>query len=251
MFTDSHCHLYHEYYEDLDFIIKESISNKVNRFINDGCDRESNEEVLKLVNIYDNMYGTLGIHPENVEDYKDEDLNFIEDNLNNPKIVAIGEIGLDYHYGKENKDDQIKLLELQLKMAQEYDMPVVIHSREATLDTLNTLKKYKVKGVIHSFSGSIETAREYLKLGYLLGVNGVITFKNANIKEVIKEIPLESLILETDSPYLTPEPFRGHQNNPSHIIDIAKFVANLKDVSLEELSNITNKNLENMFKRIK
>ncbi len=251
MFTDSHCHLYHEYYEDLDFIIKESISNKVNRFINDGCDRESNEEVLKLVNIYDNMYGTLGIHPENVEDYKDEDLKFIEDNLNNPKIVAIGEIGLDYHYGKENKDDQIKLLELQLKMAEKHNMPVVIHSREATLDTLNTLKKYKVKGVIHSFSGSIETAREYLKLGYLLGVNGVITFKNANIKEVIKEIPLESLILETDSPYLTPEPFRGHQNNPSHIIDIAKFVANLKDVSLEELSNITNKNLENMFKRIK
>ena len=251
MFTDSHCHLYHEYYEDLDFIIKESISNKVNRFINDGCDRESNEEVLKLVNIYDNMYGTLGIHPENVEDYKDEDLNFIEDNLNNPKIVAIGEIGLDYHYGKENKDEQIKLLELQLKMAEEHDMPVVIHSREATLDTLNTLKKYKVKGVIHSFSGSNETAREYLKLGYLLGVNGVITFKNSNIKEVIREIPLESLILETDSPYLTPEPFRGHQNNPSHIIDIAKFVANLKDVSLEELSNITNKNLENMFKRIK
>ncbi len=251
MFTDSHCHLYHEYYEDLDFIIKDSINNKVNRFINDGCDKESNEEVLKLVSIYDNMYGTLGIHPENVEDYKDEDLKFIEDNLNNPKIVAIGEIGLDYHYGKENKDDQIKLLELQLKMAEEHDMPVVIHSREATLDTLNTLKKYKVKGVIHSFSGSKETAREYLKLGYLLGINGVITFKNANIKEVIKEIPLESLILETDSPYLTPEPFRGHQNNPSHIIDIANFVANLKDVSLEELSNITNKNLENMFKRIK
>ena len=251
MFTDSHCHLYKEYYEDLDTIIKESIQNKVNRFINDGCDKESNEEVLKLVSIYDNMYGTLGIHPENVEDYKNEDLKFIEDNLNNPKIIAIGEIGLDYHYGKDDKDAQIKLLELQLKMAEKYSMPVVIHSREATLDTLNTLKKYKVKGVIHSFSGSKETAQEYLKLGYLLGVNGVITFKNANIKEVIKEIPLESLVLETDSPYLTPEPFRGHQNNPSHIMDIARFVADLKNISLEELSKITNQNIENMFKKIK
>ncbi len=251
MFTDSHCHLYHEYYEDLDAIINESINNKVDRFINDGCDRKSNEEVLKHVNIYDNMYGTLGIHPENVEDYTNSDLKFIEDNLKNPKIVAIGEIGLDYHYGKENKSAQIKLLELQLEMAEKYNMPVVIHSREATLDTLNTLKKYKVKGVIHSFSGSKETAQEYLKMGYLLGVNGVITFKNANIKEVIKEIPLENIILETDSPYLTPEPFRGHQNNPSHIIDIAKFVADLKGISLEELSRITNQNIENMFKRIK
>ena len=251
MFTDSHCHLYHEYYEDLDSLINESINNKVNRFINDGCDRKSNEEVLKLVSIYDNMYGTLGIHPENVNDYTDADLKFIEDNLNNPKIIAIGEIGLDYHYGKNNKLEQIKLLELQLKMAEKYKMPVVIHSREATLDTLNTLKKYQVKGVIHSFSGSKEIAKEYLKLGYLLGVNGVITFKNANIKEVIKEIPLESLVLETDSPYLTPEPFRGQQNNPSHIIDIAKFLAELKGISLEELSSITNQNLKKYFSKIK
>ena len=248
MFTDSHCHLYQEYYDDLDTVIKESTLNKVNCYINDGCDQKSNAEVLKLVNIYDNMYGTLGIHPENVEDYTEEDLKFIEDNLNNPKIVAIGEIGLDYHYSKENKDEQIKLLELQLQMAENYNMPVVIHSREATLDTLTILKKYSVKGVIHSFSGSLETAKEYLKMGYLLGVNGVITFKNANIKDVIKEIPLDKIILETDAPYLTPEPFRGHKNSPAHILDIAKFVAELKNVSLEDLANITNQNIANLFK---
>ena len=248
MFTDSHCHLYQEYYDDIDKVIKESTLNKVTRYINDGCNQKSNEEVLKLVNIYDNMYGTLGIHPENVEDYKEEDLKFIEENLKNPKIIAIGEIGLDYHYSKENKDEQIKLLERQLQMAEKYKMPVIIHSREATLDTLTILKKYSVKGVIHSFSGSLETAKEYLKMGYLLGVNGVITFKNANIKEVIKEIPLDKIILETDSPYLTPEPFRGHKNSPAHILEIAKFVADLKNVSLEDLANITNQNIADLFK---
>lgn len=248
MFTDSHCHLYQEYYDDIDEVIKESILNKVNRYINDGCSQKSNEEVLKLVNNYDNMYGTLGIHPENVDDYTLDDLKFIEDNLSNPKIIAIGEIGLDYHYSKENKDEQIKLLELQLQMAEKYNMPVVIHSREATLDTLTVLKKYNVKGVIHSFSGSIETAREYLKMGYLLGVNGVITFKNANIKEVIKEIPLDKIILETDSPYLTPEPFRGKKNSPAHILDIAKFVADLKSISLDDLAKVTNQNIDNLFK---
>ncbi len=250
MFTDSHCHLYKEYYENLDSIIEDSIKQKVNRFINNGCDKLSNIEVLEGIKLYDNMYGTLGIHPENVDSYTREDLKFIEDNLANPKIIAIGEIGLDYHYSKENKDKQINLLELQLQMAEKYHIPVVIHSREATLDTINSLKKYKVKGVIHSFSGSLETAREYLKMGYLLGVNGVITFKNANIKEVIKEIPLDKIVLETDSPYLTPEPFRGKQNNPSHIIDIAKFVADLKGISLEELAHITNQNIENLFKKI-
>ena len=115
------------------------------------------------------------------------------------------------------------------------------------MDTINILKKYKVRGIIHSFSGSLETAKEYIKLGYLIGVNGVITFKNANIKEIIKNIPLEHIVLETDSPYLTPVPYRGKQNNPSHILDIAKFVAELKEVTLEELANMTNDNLERVL----
>ena len=251
MFTDSHCHIYKEYYPNIDDVIKIAENNKVNCFINNGCDDKSNREIIELLKKYSNMYGAIGIHPESVDTYTNDDLKFVEDNLNNPKVVAIGEIGLDYYYTKENKYQQIELLEKQLKIAERNHMPVIIHSREATLDTLNILKKYKVKGIIHSFSGSLETANEYIKMGYLIGINGVITFKNAHIKEVIKELTLESLVLETDSPYLTPEPYRGRQNNPSHILDIAKFVANLKDTNLENLADITNKNLENLLKEIK
>jgi len=248
MFTDSHCHLYKVYYENIDEIIKISQNNFVNRFINNGCNNETNKEVLNLINRYSNMYGSLGIHPEYVLNYTDEGINYIENNLGNEKIIAIGEIGLDYYYTKENKVKQIELFEKQLQLAEKYHMPVIIHSREATLDTLTTLKKYKVKGIIHSFTGSLETAREYIKMGYLIGVNGVITFKNANIKDVIKEITLDNIVLETDSPYLTPVPFRGKQNNPSHILDIAKFVSELKNVSLDELAKITNANIKRVFK---
>ena len=247
MFTDTHCHLYKEYYDNIDEIIKISENNNIYRFINNGCDKVTNQEVVYLINKYPNMYGAIGIHPENVSDYTKEDIDFIKNNLANNKIIAIGEIGLDYHYTKDNKSEQIKLLETQLEIAEDNNIPVIIHSREATLDTLNTLKKYKVKGVIHSYSGSLETAKEYMKMGYMFGINGVITFKNANIKDVIKEIPLEYLLLETDSPYLTPEPFRGKQNNPSHIMDIAKFVCELKNISLEELAKITNDNIKRMF----
>ncbi len=247
MFTDSHCHLYDEYYENIDNIIKVSIENNITRFINNGCDSKSNREVLDKINKYSNMYGALGIHPEYVDKYTLADIKFIEDNLSKKKIVAIGEIGLDYYYTKENKNEQIKLLEMQLELAEKYNIPVIVHSRDATQDTINILKKYKVKGIIHSFSGSLEIAKEYIKMGYLLGINGVITFKNAHIKDVIKEIPLEYFVLETDSPYLTPVPFRGKQNNPSHIIDIAKFICELKGISLEELSNITQNNLNSMF----
>ena len=126
-------------------------------------------------------------------------------------------------------------------------MPVIIHSREATEDTINTLKKYKVTGVIHSFSGSLETAKIYIKMGYLLGINGVITFKNSKLKDVIKEIPLESIVLETDSPYLTPEPFRGKKNEPARIKEIAEFICDLKGISLEDLATITNHNIKRIF----
>jgi len=248
MFTDSHCHIYDEYYENIEEIITLAKDNKVNRFINNGCDSKTNIEVIDKIAKYENMYGAIGIHPEYVDTYTVEDINFIKDNLNNNKIIAIGEIGLDYYYTKENKEKQKELFEKQLKLAEDNNIPVIIHSRDATLDTINTLKKYKVRGLIHSFSGSLETAKEYIKMGYLIGINGVITFKNANIKDVIKEIPLEYLVLETDSPYLTPVPYRGKQNNPAHIIDIAKFVCDLKNISLEELAKITNDNLKRIFK---
>ena len=250
MLIDTHCHLYKEYYDDIDSIIKLSKENNVVYYINNGCDAKSNVEVLELVEKYSSVYGALGIHPEYVENYTLNDIKFIEDNLNNKKIVAIGEIGLDYHYSKENKYEQIKLLELQLKLAEKYDMPVIIHSRDATEDTINTLKKYKVKGIIHSFSGSLETAKIYIKMGYLLGINGVVTFKNCNLKDVLKEIPLENIVLETDSPYLTPVPYRGKQNNPSHILDIANFISEIYDLTLDDVSRITTDNVIKLYTKI-
>lgn len=247
MFIDSHCHIYSEYYSDIAKVIEDATNKGIAKFLNNGVDTKSNKEVLKLLKIYPHMYGAIGIHPENVLDYREEDLEFIKENLSNEKVVALGEIGLDYHYTKENKDKQIALFESQLAMAEKYEMPVIIHSREATLDTINILKKYHVKGVIHSFSGSLETAQIYIKMGYLLGINGVVTFKNSNLKEVVKMLPLDSILLETDSPYLTPEPFRGQQNNPGHVKEVATFVADLKGIPLEELSDITNNNFRKMF----
>ena len=247
MFTDTHCHVYSEYYDDIDQLSKEILDNKVNRIINNGCDDKSNKEVLELIKKYDFMYGAIGIHPESADTYKKVELDFIEQHLNDPKVVAIGEIGLDYHYGKENRDKQIELFEYQLNLAQKYNKPVIIHSRDATLDTIDILKKYKVRGVMHSFSGSYETACIYLKMGFLLGINGVITFKNCNLKDVVSKLSLNDIVLETDSPYLTPVPYRGMQNNPSHILDVAKYIADIKNVSLEELSEETNGNISRCF----
>lgn len=251
MFVDTHCHIFKSDYDNIDEVLNNASNNNIKYYINNGSNREYNKEVLELVKQYDNMYGALGIHPESVDNYTLEDIEFIKNNLNNEKIVAIGEIGLDYHYTKENKDEQIKLLEMQLSLAEKYNLPVIIHSREATEDTINTLKKFNCKGTIHSFSGSLETAKIYIKMGYLLGVNGVITFKNCNIKDVIKEVGLDNIVLETDSPYLTPVPYRGMKNDPSHIMDIAKFVSELYNVSLEELSYRTNENIKRMYERVK
>lgn len=250
-FVDTHCHVFKSDYANIDEILENASNKYIKYVINNGSNNETNKEVLELIKKYPNMYGAIGIHPEDVEGVMPDDIKFIEDNLGNEKIVAIGEIGLDYYYTKENKEEQIKLFESQLALAEKYNMPVIVHSRDATEDTINFLKKFKCKGVIHSFSGSLETAKIYIKMGYLLGVNGVITFKNAKIKDVIKEVGLKNIVLETDSPYLTPVPFRGTQNNPGHVLEIAQFVADLYNISLEELAEQTNNNITEMYKKIK
>ena len=247
MFTDTHCHMFKEYYENFENIVENMQKNKINRVFNNGVDGPTNREILGYLKQYEFMYGAIGIHPEYVNGYTQEDLNFVEEHLNDDKVIAIGEIGLDYHYGKEDKDKQIELFEYQLALAEKYNKPVIVHSRDATQDTIECMKKYKVRGVMHSFSGSYETAQIYLKMGLLLGINGVITFKNCNLKDVYDKIDLSNIVLETDSPYLTPVPFRGEKNDPSHVLDIAKYVADLKGVSLEELSKITNDNIKRCF----
>ena len=250
MLIDTHCHLYSEYYNNINEVLDLAKNSNVNILINNGCDSKSNKEIIELINKYKNMYGAIGIHPEEVDNYSLNDIKFIKDNLNNKKVVAIGEIGLDYHYSKENKEKQIELFELQLDIAKKYNIPVIIHSRDATEDTINILRKYNIKGVIHSFSGSLETAMIYIKMGFLLGINGVVTFKNCNLKDVLVNIGLNNIILETDSPYLTPVPYRGKQNNPSHILDIAKYISEIFNVSLEEVSKITTKNVLDLYNKI-
>ena len=248
MFTDTHCHLYNEYYEEgIDSIYEKMEQSKINRVINNGCDAKSNKEVIELLGKYSWMYGAIGIHPESVDTYTEEDLKYVEEHINDPKVVAVGEIGLDYYWTKENKDKQKELFEYQLALAERVNKPVIIHSREATQDTIDILKKYKVTGVIHSFSGRYETACIYIKMGYLLVINGVITFKNCNLKDVVEKLDLGNIVLETDSPYLTPVPYRGKRNDPSHVWEIAEYIVNLKGVSVEELSKETNGNIARCF----
>ncbi len=245
MFTDTHCHLYHEYYDDLDIVINNANNCDVNRLIVSGVDQKTNEEILKLNN--HNVYLTIGIHPESIDNYKDSDLSYIKSHINDPRVIAVGEIGLDYHYDNTKKNEQKELLINQLKIAKEHHKPVIIHSREATQDTLDILSQFDVVGVIHSFSGSIEVAKKYIELGYLLGINGVVTFKNAHIKEVLKEVGINNIVLETDSPYLTPSPYRGEKNEPAHIHDIATFICEIVNIDLETLSTVTNENIKRIF----
>ncbi len=246
-FTDTHAHIFNEYYNDFNKVIEDAKNNSVYKIINAATNFNNIEEALETSKKYPNIYACIGLHPEDlVKDYTKLE-KYIVDNLNNKKLVAIGEIGLDYYYTKENKNEQIELFEYQLSLAEKYGLPVVVHSREATLDTINSLKKFKVKGVIHCFSGSLETANILINMGFYIGVGGVMTFKNSKIDTIIKEITLDRIILETDSPYLTPEPFRKYSNEPKYIKTIAEYLANLKNISLEEVSRVTEKNVSDLY----
>ena len=185
--TDSHTHILPTDVPNYQEILENLKQNNIKRIIINGYNDKTNKEVLELVSIYENVYGALGFHPDNINELTEDSLAFIEKNLNNPKIIAIGEIGLDYYHNKENKEDQIKLLEKFLELSTKTNKPVIIHNREATGDLITTLKKYKTKGIIHCFNGSKETANIFLKLGYKLGIGGVITFKNCKLKEEIKK----------------------------------------------------------------
>ena len=247
MYIDTHCHLSREDYDDIDKVIEENKNANIDKIVVSGCSRESIEEVMDLKDKYDMVYVTIGYHPEYADTVTESDLDYLKSLLGEKKVVGIGEIGLDYHYTKENKDKQIWLFEEQLKIANAFNLPVVIHSRDATMDTINTLKKYKVKGIIHCFSGSLETANIYISMGFLLGIGGVVTFKNSKLKDVVKEVPLESIVLETDSPYLTPVPFRGKINSSKYLEFIANFIADIKNISVEELAEITSRNASSLF----
>ena len=237
-----------EKYMRQNLIIKDDIAAGVCPIIISGCTKPSIIESLELSHKYDNIYVTIGYHPSEANDINMFDINVLKKQLFEDKVVGVGEIGLDYHYGKDDIEIQKKLFITQLKIAEEMNLSVVIHSRDATLDTINILKEFpNVRGIIHCFSGSVETAREYISMGYYLGIGGVVTFKNSKLPEVVKEIGLSNIVLETDSPYLTPTPYRGEKNSSKYIPIIAKAISDIKNVKSDEVMRVTTGNAERLF----
>lgn len=242
---DTHCHIFKEYYENIDLIV----NNMEGYMIVAGCDDNTNLEVIDLVNKYDNVYGVIGIQPEEVNKVSSKSYKIIEENITNPKIVGVGEIGLDYYWDDSNKEEQIKIFKDMLSIARKYNKAVVVHSRDAIQDTYDILKEYKdLKIDLHCYSGSLEMSKRFLDLGIKFGIGGVLTFKNSKvIKEVVEYLPLESILLETDSPYLSPEPLRGQQNVPNNIKIVAEKISEIKKVPVEKVLEITTKNAVSQF----
>ena len=248
MYIDTHAHIYKEYYDDIDEVINKAKIKKVAKIINCATDFKNFDEIISLSVNYSDLYFSLGVHPEELGNHDYSELEkYIKDNLDNSKFIGIGEIGLDYFHNSDNIDEQQRLFVYQLDLATKYNLPVIIHSREATKDTIDILKKYNLKGVVHCFSGSIEVAKEYIKLGYKLGIGGLVTFKNCTLKERIKDIGIENIILETDSPYVTPEPLRGIKNESANIPLIAKKISEILAVSEEEIEATTTRNCDEIF----
>ena len=222
--------------------------NGVTDVINCGCDYNSCLSTLSLSDEYDFIYAALGVHPETDKERIISDLEKIRPLYSNKKVVAVGEIGLDYHWDETPRELQIEAFEKQLMLADELSLPVIIHDREAHEDTMTMLKKYKPKGVLHCFSGSVEMAKEVLKLGMYIGLGGVVTFKNARKSvEVAEMIPLDRLLLETDCPYMAPVPFRGKRCDSSLIAYTAEFIADLKGIDVQKLIDICNDNAKRLF----
>lgn len=242
---DTHAHIISEFYDDIDKLIEELKNKDILKVINCADSVETSKEVLNIYRKYEGyLLPAIGIHPENVDIDSVEDIELL---LKNNKVFAIGEIGLDYHYNDENKEEQKKVFIEQLDLALKYDLPVIIHIREAMQECFDILKTRKNKGIIHCFSGSYEMAREYIKLGYKLGIGGVLTFKNSKLYEVIEKIDLKDIVLETDSPFLSPEPYRGKKNKPCNVLYVAKRIAEIKNISLEEVISTTTATAKQIF----
>lgn len=243
---ESHAHFDDERYnEDRDELIASLPQKGIEAVVNIGADMKGSRATMQYVDKYPFVYGAVGVHPEYANDV---DYNALREFSRHPKIVAIGEIGLDYHYEGYNREEQITAFKKQLELAKQVNLPVIIHSRDATKDTLDILKEYKPKGVVHCFSGSAETALEIIKLGMYIGFTGVITFKNASRAiEALKVIPLDKLLCETDCPYMAPEPHRGKRNDPSLLCHIIEKMASVKGVSPQEMADITNQNARKLF----
>lgn len=247
---DAHGHLNDEKYDDVESAVERAEERGVIAHVCASCDLSSSQKSVELAKRFSIVYAAVGFHPENICSFDKNSLSEIEKLTKNDKVVAIGEIGLDYYYEKETKEEQKEIFANQIDLANKLELPVVIHSREAMGDTLEILKKHspQKESLMHCYGGSIESARELMKLGFSFSFGGLLTFKNAtNVIEVVKQIPIERILLETDCPYMTPVPYRGQRNEPSYIVYTADMLAKIKGLTLEEVSQITTQNARRLF----
>lgn len=250
MYFESHAHYDSEQFDDDRYEVIESLKNSgVDYVINVGADMKSSLTSIELSRKYDFIYAAVGVHPHDAENVKAEDYEKLSSYLKEDKVVALGEIGLDYYYDLSPRDIQRQVFKNQLDICENAKKPVIIHSREASQECFDMIKDSRVRrGVIHAFSGSTEMAKEYIKMGFYIGVGGIVTFKNARkLVEVVENIPLERILIETDSPYLSPVPVRGTRNNSQNLKYITEKIAQIKQISPEKVAEITRKNAVSLF----
>jgi TatD DNase family protein len=252
MLFDTHVHLNAEQFnEDLEEVISRAKEAGVGKMVVVGFDRPTIERAMELVEHYDFLYASVGWHPVDAIDMTNEDLAWIEELSSHPKVVALGEMGLDYHWDKSPKDVQKEVFRKQIHLAKKVKLPIIIHNREATQDIVDILREEgaeEVGGIMHCFSGSPEIAQECVDMNFYISLGGPVTFKNAKKpKDVAQEIPLERLLIETDCPYLAPHPNRGKRNEPAYVKLVAEQIAELKGISVEEVEKITTENANKLF----
>ena len=251
MYFDSHAHYDDERFdEDREELIESLKSKGVDYIVNAAADMKSCFTSFELAHQYDFIFSSVGVHPHDVKDLTEKDIETMEKLAEDPKVVAVGEIGLDYYYDNSPRDDQRQWFKRQLEMAKKLDLPVIIHSREASEETYDIIMASGVKeGVIHCFSGSLELAREYVKRGFYIGVGGSLTFKNAKkTVRVVEGTDLNHILIETDCPYLTPVPHRGERNDSSYLQFVTAKIAEIKGVSVEEVARISSENAKRLFR---
>ena len=248
---DTHCHLYSkEFVDDLHDVISAADTNGVLRFYMPAIDSSTTDAMLKVEEKYPQVCSMIGLHPCSVNGNYEQELRHVEEWLNKRKFAAVGEIGLDFYWDKTFIHQQYIAFRKQIAFALDQQLQIVIHSRNATGETISVIKEYQgagLKGIFHCFGGSLEEAQEIINAGFLLGIGGVVTYKNAGLAEVLKEIDIKHLVLETDAPYLAPAPFRGKRNESSYLQHIAKKIAEIKNISQEEVARITTENALTVF----
>lgn len=247
---DSHCHLTDEAFDDDRLFILNDLSNfGLRGIINPATNLTDSKMAIEIAKKYDNFYAMAGIHPEEVDEITDKDLEELENLAQNEKVIAIGEIGLDYYWKDDNKDLQKEIFIHQLELARKLAKPAVIHVRDSKDDVIEILKNYQdLKIQIHCFSDDLETLEKYMEMGFFISIGGVVTFNNGtNEQNAARNVPIERLMLETDSPYLTPEPYRGLRNDPRRVIEVARTVADLRDMKIDKLAKKTYNNTKEFF----